>query len=75
MVEATQNPLGRRNRPHVVRSRERQHRDEADDVDHDRRDIDPFHLDRNDDDRDGADEAQTDADRVYAPSAMISARS
>src|SRR4029450_921147 len=65
MVEPAQNPLGGRDRPHVVGGRERQHRHEADDVDHDRRDFNAFDPDGDHDDRDGADEPQTDADRMY----------
>ena len=65
VIEATQNPLGRRDRPHIIGRRECEHRDEADDVDQDRRDVDPLHLDRHRDDRNGADEAQTDADRMH----------
>ena len=65
VVEAAQNPLGGGNRPHIVGSREREHRYEADDVDQDWRDFDPFRLDRNCYDRDGADEPQTDADHMH----------
>ena len=65
MVEAAQNPLGGRDRPHVVGGRERQHRHEADDVDQDRRDFNAFDPDCDHDDRDGADEPQTDAYRMH----------
>jgi hypothetical protein len=65
VIEATQNPLGGRDRPHIIGRRECEHRYEADDVDQDRRDVDPFHLDRHRDDRNGADEAQANADRMH----------
>jgi hypothetical protein len=49
----------------VVGDVERQHRHEADDVDQDWRDFDAFDPDCDHDDRDGADEPQTDADRMH----------
>src|SRR5262249_35138298 len=43
----------------------REHCNEADDVDQDRRHVDSFYLDCRHDERDGADEPQTDADRMH----------
>jgi hypothetical protein len=64
VIEAPQNPLRRRNRPHVVGARNHKHRDQAEDVDHDGRDLDARKIDCNDDDCDGADEAERNASRM-----------
>src|SRR5215831_18919013 len=44
---------------------DREHCDEADDVDQNRRQVDSFYLDCHHDDCDGADKPQTDADRMH----------
>src|SRR5262249_9663202 len=51
--------------PHVVGSVELDHLDEASDLDQDRRHVDSFYLDCHHDYRDGANETQTDADRMH----------
>src|SRR5262249_38828039 len=65
VIEAAQDPFGRRDRPQIIGSRQAEHGDQADHVNHDRRDLDAFRSDRHHDDRDGADQSQGDAGGVH----------
>src|SRR5215467_10449801 len=62
VVEAARTPLA--GETHVVSSREREHRHQADHVGQNRRHFDAFYVDCDQDDR-HADEPRTDADRMH----------